>query len=92
MSARLLVSNLNHRTSEKQLERFFSSWGSDASVEIPRDRKTGRSRGIGFVEYDSEELAVLALAVFNGRQFGGRVLRLRQISDNGDQMPSTEHR
>ena len=77
MGARLVVGNLNHRTTEKQLERFFSSWGTVVSVRIPRDRRTGRSRGFGFVELPNEELAELALAVFNGRQLGGRVLRLR---------------
>jgi cold-inducible RNA-binding protein len=82
MGVRLFVGNLNHRTTEKQLERFFSSWGTVASVRIPKDRQTGRSRGFGFVDFPSEELADLALAVFNGRELGGRILRLNRPPDS----------
>ena len=82
MGARLFVGNLNRRTTERQLERFFSSWGTVTSVKIPPDRQTGRSRGFGFVEFPSEELAELALAVFNGRMFGGRVLRLSEAAES----------
>ena len=81
MGARLVVGNLSQRTTERQLERFFSSWGVVATVRIPLDRSTGSARGYGFVDYASEELADLALAVFDGRKLGGRVLRLQRVSE-----------
>ncbi len=84
MGARLFVGNLSHRTTETQLERFFSSWGTVVSARIARERQTGRSRGFGFVEFPNEELADLALTVFNGRELGGRALRLDRPQDSQD--------
>lgn len=76
MSGRLFVGNLSPQITEKQLARFFSSAGLVASVRIPLDRQTGRSRGFGFVEFASRDQAEHALAVFDGRELGGRVLRV----------------
>ncbi|MGB3562058.1 MAG: hypothetical protein WBH85_16995 [Thermoanaerobaculia bacterium] len=84
MSGRLFVGNLSLHTTEKQLARFFTSAGMAVLVKIPVDRQTGRSRGFGFVEFSSKELAEQALAVFNGRELGGRVLRLNWARERED--------
>lgn len=76
MSGRLFVGNLGPRITESQLARFFASAGLVATARIPIDRQTGQSRGFGFVEFPSREQAEQALAVFDGRELGGRTLRL----------------
>ncbi len=84
MDVKLLVGNLDRRTTETQLERFFSSFGSIVSVEIPYDRQTGEPLGYGWVELANEELAELAYTVFNGRELDGRVLRLHRAGELAD--------
>ena len=76
MSAKLFVGNLNPRTSGEQLTRFFSSAGFAATVRLPLDRRTGRPRGFAFVDFASEEQAQQALRVFDGRELGGRRLKV----------------
>ncbi len=84
LERRLLVGNLDRRTTETQLERFFSSLGTVVSVRIPHDQQTGEPLGYGWVDLPSAELAKLAFTVFNGRELDGRVLRLRRAEELTD--------
>lgn len=82
---RLYVGNLNYRTTEAELEEKFAEAGTIVSAVILTDRMTGRSRGFGFVEYETEDEAKSAMEMFNGQEFGGRTLRVdvaRERSNN----------
>ena len=39
---------------EQQLKKFFSQFGPVHSIHIMMDKATGRSRGFGFIEFESE--------------------------------------
>lgn len=45
-----------------------------ASAVVIKDRDTGRSKGFGFVEMETEEEAKAAIEKFNDSEFGGRKL------------------
>ncbi len=72
MNTKLFVGNLSFKTTEAQLEEAFSKSGKVVSVAIPTDRETGRKRGFGFVEMDSQEAAEKAVADYNGQTLDGR--------------------
>jgi RNA recognition motif-containing protein len=72
MSTKLFVGNLSFKTTEEQLEEAFSKAGKVVSVAIPTDRETGRKRGFGFVEMQTEEEAQTAVRDFNGTMLDGR--------------------
>jgi len=74
MVTKLFVGNLNHNTTENDLEDCFAQAGSVASVNIMMDRATGRSRGFAFVEMGSAEEAQKAIDSFNQKDFQGRPL------------------
>jgi RNA recognition motif-containing protein len=42
------------------------------------DRETGRSRGFGFVEMPNKNEAETAIAQLNGKDVGGRALRINE--------------
>jgi RNA recognition motif-containing protein len=67
----IYVGNLSFSTTQEELENLFSQYGEVESVRIVRDRQTGRSRGFGFVEMNSEQGKV-AIQELNGKEFGGR--------------------
>jgi RNA recognition motif-containing protein len=71
-TTKLFVGNLSFKTTEAQLEEAFSKAGKVVSVAIPTDRETGRKRGFGFVEMESEEAAKQAVESFNGTMLDGR--------------------
>lgn len=53
---------------------MFEQTGSVEDVSIVTDRATGRSRGFGFVQMDSETSAQAAIDKFNGHSMQERSL------------------
>lgn len=77
---KLYVGNLPWRATEAELKEFFGTFGTVRSASIVTDRDTGRSRGFGFVEMDDADMAN-ALNGANGRDFGGRQLRVSEARE-----------
>lgn len=78
MAAKLYVGNLPYSAKEESLKEHFSSAGSVASVKIIIDRETGRSKGFGFVEMESDDGAQSAVSQLDGQEFEGRSLRVSE--------------
>ncbi len=78
MSARLFVGNLSFDTNELQLRELFGQSGQIVEVKLVTDRETGRSRGFGFVEMSTAEEANQAISELNGRELGGRTLKVNE--------------
>ncbi len=78
MSMRLFVGNLSFQTNELELRDLFGQSGEIAEVKVVTDRETGRSRGFAFVEMTKAEDADKAISDLNGREFGGRALKVSQ--------------
>jgi RNA recognition motif-containing protein len=72
MNTKLFVGNLSFKTTEAQLEEAFARTGTVVSVAIPTDRETGRKRGFGFVEMETQDQADAAVKEFNGQTLDGR--------------------
>ena len=79
---KLYVGNLPYDTTEDELTQLFGTKGDLKSVNIVRDRYTQRSRGFGFVEYNTAEHAALAKTELNGAPLKGRPLRVDSAQDN----------
>ena len=77
---KIYVGNLPWGASEADLRDFFSTVGEVHSVAVITDRETGRSRGFGFVEMDDGD-ADKAINQLNGRDMGGRPLRVNEAQD-----------
>jgi cold-inducible RNA-binding protein len=78
MSCKLYVGNLPYETNESDLEGLFAQAGTVASVNVMRDRDTGRARGFAFVEMATEADAQNAISQLNERPFGGRTLTVNE--------------
>jgi len=76
MTAKLYVGNLSYSETEEGLREVFSSCGVVESVKIITDRDTGRSKGFGFVEMATDEEAEKAVSEINGKEQGGRTLKV----------------
>ena len=74
----IYVGNLSYGMSEDELREAFSAYGDVASVKILTDRETGRSRGFGFVEMPNQSEGATAVAQLNGKDLGGRALRVNE--------------
>ena len=78
MGKKLYVGNLSYEISSGDLERMLGEHGTVVSAEVISDRATGRSKGFGFVEMDSEDGAQAAITALNGVEHGGRTLTVNE--------------
>jgi len=74
----IYVGNLSYSMSEEELRNAFAAFGAVTSAKILMDRETGRSRGFGFVEMPDQGEAATAIAQLNGKDLGGRALRINE--------------
>lgn len=74
----IYVGNLSYQLSEAELREAFADFGDVTSVKILTDRETGRSRGFGFVEMPNQAEGEAAVAHLNGKDLGGRALRVNE--------------
>lgn len=75
---KLYVGNLNYGTSDEDLRKTFGAYGELSSVAIIMDRETGRSKGFGFVEFVNDEDGKQAIAALDGKEVGGRALKVNE--------------
>ena len=78
MSTKLYVGNLSFDTTTQDLETMFGESGTVTSTNVIEDRETGRSRGFAFVEMSTAEEAKAAIAALDGKDVGGRNLKVNE--------------
>ena len=72
MSSKIYVGNLPYSVTDSTLESNFSEFGAVTSAKVMMDRETGRSKGFGFVEMASAEVAQAAITGLHGMSVDGR--------------------
>jgi cold-inducible RNA-binding protein len=78
MGKKLYVGNLSFDTTDKDLQELFEPHGEVQSAQVIMDRDTGRSKGFGFVEMDSDQKAQAAIQALNGQEVKGRALNVNE--------------
>jgi hypothetical protein len=81
MGSRLYVGGLAWATTDEGLSAAFGPFGKVVSAKVVRDRETGRSRGFGFVEFETDADAEKALTGMNEKELDGRRLRVDRATD-----------
>ncbi|HVS87393.1 MAG TPA: RNA-binding protein [Candidatus Acidoferrum sp.] len=82
----LFVGNMSFQTTEGDLRALFEPFGQITRVHLAMDRETGRARGFAFVEMPNDAEAAKAIAELDGKEFGGRNLKVNEAR------PKTEGR
>ena len=78
MGKRIYVGNLGYNVTSTDLERLFAQHGAVRSAQVIEDRASGRSKGFGFVEMDSDSEAQAAISALNGSSLEGRTLTVNE--------------
>ncbi|HVB56817.1 MAG TPA: RNA-binding protein [Candidatus Acidoferrales bacterium] len=74
----LFVGNMSFQTTESDLKALFEPFGQITRVHIAMDRETGRARGFAFVEMPNDAEAAKAIAGLDGKDYGGRNLKVNE--------------
>ncbi len=72
MSTKLYVGSLPFSVTDQELSGLFAGHGNVVSARVIIDKVSGRSKGFGFVEYETEEEAQKALEALNNAELSGR--------------------
>lgn len=73
---KLFVGGIPWASTEEDVRKAFEEVGTVVSVSLPIDRMYNRPRGFGFVEMSTEEEAQAAVERWDGKDFGGRTLKV----------------
>ncbi|NWG29786.1 MAG: RNA-binding protein [Ignavibacteriaceae bacterium] len=72
MSKKLFVGSLPWAVNDESLKQTFAPYGKVVSATVVTDRRSGRSKGFGFVEMENDAEAKAAIDALNGSELNGR--------------------
>ena len=76
---KLYIGNLNFDTTEQDIKCFMEEKGiTPKDVKVISDKFSGRSKGFGFAEFETEEQAQAAIDALNQQELAGRKLTVNK--------------
>jgi len=84
----LFVGNLSFQTTESDLRALFEPFGQIERIHIATDRDTGQARGFAFVEMANDEQAKNAMTSLDGKELGGRNVKVNEARPKERSGPS----
>jgi RNA recognition motif-containing protein len=87
----LYVGNISFQLTQEDLHAAFAEYGNVTRANIITDRDTGRSKGFAFVEMENDAEGKAAIDGLNGREMGGRDLRVSEARPR-EEKPRTQKR
>ncbi|MBD2518911.1 RNA-binding protein [Nostoc sp. FACHB-973] len=80
----IYVGNLSYEVREEDLRQVFSEYGTVKEVQLPIDRETGRVRGFGFVQMESDAQEAAAIEALDSAEWMGRSLKVNKAKPKTD--------
>merc|ERR1719324_1490765 len=75
---RLFCGDLGNEVTDDLLANAFRKFSSFQKAKVIRDKRTGKTKGFGFVSFSAPEDMVAALRDVNGKYVGNRPVRLKK--------------
>ena len=73
---KIYVGNLSYEVTEEDLRQEFEAFGAVTSIDIIKDKYSGRPKGFGFVEMASASEGQAAIDGLNGKTLRERTLNV----------------
>lgn len=80
----LFIGSLAYATTDDGLKAFFEQIGTVASARVITDRDSGRSKGFGFVQFESEDDNQKAIDQLDGKELDGRTISVSMARPKED--------
>lgn len=74
----IYVGQLPYNVSEEELKELFTPFGEIASLNLIKDKFSGRSKGFAFVDMPSNSEADTAIKALNKSMLKGREIKVNQ--------------
>ena len=73
---KLYVGNLSKQVTDAQLNDLAISFGTLVSANVAVERKSGESKGFGFIDFSNDDEAHAAITALDGRDVNGQALKV----------------
>ena len=83
-TVKLYVGNISFTIAEADLQHIFEPFGSVTEIKVVTDRETGQPRGFAFVTMGSDAEGRAAIKSLDGKEFGGRPLKVSEARPKED--------
>ena len=80
-SAYIFICGFPKEVTEGDLVIVFSQYGEIVDVRIVRDKKTGKSKGYGYLCYENQKSTILAVDNLNGIKIGGNAILVDHVEE-----------
>jgi len=91
MESKLYVGNLSYDTTEDSLRTQFAKAGTVVTVDIIKDRDTGRMKGFAFVTMNSDEEAQNAIKILNEKMLDDRMIKVNVAKPREERPQNTNY-
>lgn len=91
MKKKIFVGNLSWKVTEEQLRPLFEAYGVVVSAKVIVDQYTGKSKGFGFVEMESDDAADKAIRELNDKPLLDRNMRV-SLAQERSERPASSNR
>ena len=91
MAKKLYVGGLSFQTTEDTLRASFAQAGNVVSAVIIMDKFSGRSKGFGFVEMETDEQAQAAIDMWNDKELDGRSVKVNEARPMEERAPRRDN-
>ena len=81
----IYVGNISYDATDETIRQAFESFGQVASARIIKDKYTGQSRGVGFVEMSVQSQAQTAIKSLHGKELMGKQISVSEARPRADQ-------
>merc|ERR1712127_172563 len=75
---RLFCGDLGNEVNDESLTRAFQKYPSFLKAKVVRDKRTGKTKGFGFISFRSSDDFIKAMREMNGKYVGNRPIKLRK--------------
>lgn len=89
MAKRLFVGGLPYSVNDEELTGMFTQHGTIVSAKVIVDKYSGRSKGFGFVEFETDEQGDAAITALNGTEVGGRKIVVNEARPMEERRPDS---
>ena len=87
----IYVGNLAYEVTSEDLGEVFKEYGKVKRATVPQDRETGKSRGFGFVEMETDAEEEEAIQDLDGAQWMERVLKVNKARPREERYQGRNH-
>ena len=75
---RLFCGDLGNEVNDELLARAFNKYPTFTKARVVRDKRTGKTKGFGFVSFKDSQDFIKAMREMNGKYVGNRPIKLRK--------------